>query len=278
MRKITKPTLLCEEVFNTCISKVRKPSLKTKLNNAVPFIKNASDEFDKKVTTGKLHTIAREQIVNGNVSRKELEGVYTNRLAGINGPGRTIYNNIILSAILGRCPLCGHGDATTVDHYLPKTKYPRLSTAPLNLIPCCSRCNDIKDAFHPTKDFEEFMHPYYDDIDVDSWLNATIVQSSPCSFHFFADPPANWPELLKNRLKFHFKKLELGKLYTSQAAVEVAMLRHRLYDLEKAGPDAIVTHLQDEEKSRKAYNSNSWQAVFYRTAMNDKWFCSGGFK
>ncbi len=44
-----------------------------------------------------------------------------------------------------------------------------------------------------------------------------------------------------------------------------------------SGVESVRKYLSDEEESRSHANLNSWQAVFYRAAMNDDWFCNGGF-
>ena len=40
-----------------------------------------------------------------------------------------------------KCPFCGVGRVSTLDHYLPKTKYPTYAVTPVNLVACCAECN-----------------------------------------------------------------------------------------------------------------------------------------
>lgn len=42
------------------------------------------------------------------------------------------------------CPLCECDSVSTMDHYLPKEKYPLFVVHPRNLIPCCFSCNHNK--------------------------------------------------------------------------------------------------------------------------------------
>lgn len=42
------------------------------------------------------------------------------------------------------CPLCECDSVSTMDHYLPKKKYPLFVVHPRNLIPCCNSCNQSK--------------------------------------------------------------------------------------------------------------------------------------
>lgn len=59
--------------------------------------------------------------------------------------GRDIYDYIKSLALDGLGPYCTTSKAGTVDHYLPKTKFPTYSITPANLVPCCGDCNLIKD-------------------------------------------------------------------------------------------------------------------------------------
>ena len=44
--------------------------------------------------------------------------------------------------------MCHTSEVDTLDHYLPKSKYPSLSINPLNLIPICNKCNKTKVRIH----------------------------------------------------------------------------------------------------------------------------------
>jgi len=278
MRKINKPTQLCVDVFSQCISKVKNKAHKILLTDATVFVEDASVEFNNKVTTGALHTIPTLYCGDGGLSVNALEKVYTGRMVPENSPGRNIYDILLQSADLGTCPMCGHRDVSELDHYLPKSKYPLLCASPLNLIPCCSDCNGLKDDKYPTTDEEEFIHPYYDDVEEEQWLWAKIIQTSPCSFHFYIEPPADWPDLLKRRLEYHFRKLKLGKLYSAQAGRENSRIRAALEKRLKTGPHMVREYLEEEYETSNEYNINSWQAVLYQAAAKDAWYLSGGFR
>lgn len=58
-----------------------------------------------------------------------------------------------------KCPMCGIGEPSQLDHQLPKSKYKSLSLCRLNLVPVCSVCNNKKS----DKDSARFIHPYYQD-------------------------------------------------------------------------------------------------------------------
>src|SRR3546814_3004594 len=46
---------------------------------------------------------------------------------------------------LNHCPACGEpGTPNTLDHYLPKGRYPHFCVTPLNLFPMCDACQQAK--------------------------------------------------------------------------------------------------------------------------------------
>ena len=146
MRSLPLPTYNPGDVYLNCIEKVRNVDLKARLTAIRNLIVQASDEFGEKVTRGQLHTIIRETLIQGNVTSAELEGVY-DRMVRKESAGRRIYDKLIIASPLGICHLCSHREVTQIDHYLPKSEYPRLSVVPINLVPSCSDCNKSK-LFH----------------------------------------------------------------------------------------------------------------------------------
>ena len=279
MRKLSKPELKAEDVFMTCISIVQDTDLKACLIACKDLVTEATEEFDAKVSTGDIHTIRKESLINGNVTASELKQVYTSRMVGRGTPGRSIYDKLISSPTHGICPLCSHRLVETLDHYLPKSEYPRLVVSPVNLIPSCTDCNRAKSTHSPKNPEEEGMHPYYDDIEEDIWLKALVVHSSPPVVEYYVEPVCSWSDLLKRRVKNHFSSLSLAKLYTSQAAVELTNISHTLESKFKhLGAVGVKFYLGEAADSRFRVNKNSWRTALYKALAQDDWYCNGGFK
>lgn len=278
MKKIDKPDINAKNTFETCISIVGNHDLKNRLSACKDLIEQAEVEYDSKAT-GNLYTINPEQNVNGNVTAKELEKVYTFRMVKKDVPGRVIYDKLISAPKLGICPLCAHRLVETLDHYLPKSSFPRLTTSPINLVPSCYTCNRSKLTSTPNSPEEETLHPYYDDIEEDEWLSAKVNHTTPPTISYFVSSPANWSDLLKERVNNHFVSLSLNKLYSTQAAVLIRSLYHRLNSIYSSlGSHGVRTYLQEEAESRYLDDKNSWQTAFYKAISLDDWFCNGGFK
>jgi len=193
-------------------------------------------------------------------------------------PGRHIYEGIKESAPHNICPLCSLRTVSTLDHYLPKANFPLLVVMPNNLIPSCGDCNKIKLDTFPSDAECQTLHPYYDDVSDAQWLFAEVIQTSPVSIRFFANPPAAWNAVKRARVSWHFKKLELGPLYTSQAAVAIGNMRYKLNKSLRGDPALIRDHLMEEFESCREYNINSWHTAMYRALADSDFFCCGGFR
>lgn len=279
MRNLTKPSLSSVKVYKDCLSVIRSTELSARLNACTTLIQQAEQEFENKITKGLIHTIRRETLVNGDVSVSELKNVYTGQMVG-NAVGRVHYDKLILSAPQGLCPLCAHRDATTLDHYLPKAKYPRLSIVPVNLIPACKDCNTGKTSSYPTTPETETLHPYYDNIENVQCLKININKTNPVSVFFYVEMHPTWTNLLFERVKYHFESYNLNYLYSVQSGRELCGIKNMLiknYD-SGAGVAGVKKILSDNANSRFENNKNSWQTALYLGLSNDDWFCDEGFR
>src|SRR5258708_7182739 len=204
---------------------------------------------------------------------------YTGRMVAKSQPGRPIYDRLIAGSAGGRCPLCGLGHVSTLDHHLPKAEYPVLAVSPANLIPSCNWCQGAKDGSYPASANDQTLHPYFDNVDGGRWLAAEVVNSTPAAFRFVVVPPPSWNgTIIAARVRHHMKTFKLARLFASNAADELSNIRQRLEDLlAKGGSEAVRAHLNAEAQSRENAWLNSWQTATYQAAAESDWFCEGGF-
>ena len=79
--------------------------------------------------------------------------------------GQTLYDyrEYMEQLVEKRCPICDCSFAysqVTLDHILPKSKFPFLSITPVNLIPTCYNCNMRKNDGIPSKVLNPYFHCY----------------------------------------------------------------------------------------------------------------------
>lgn len=240
----------------------------------------AERQFEAAASSATLHCLPREKDVDGGVvTAEEMSGLYGSQFARKHARGRTIYDQLIALAEHGLCPLCGQRPVSTLDHHLPKSIFPSLAIAILNLIPACADCNKTKRDHAPLKAAEQTLHPYFDDFSKDRWLHAKVVETDPPSLTFFVNAPVHWSDLSRMRAEHHLQTFALAKLFATQAAQELSNIRDfvsKLYD--RAGSAAVRDHLVEQAASREAAYRNSWQTAMYASLAASHWYCSGGFR
>lgn len=278
MQKLTKPVDDAGDVFTQCISRTRDTELRARLISVRAAIVSAAESYEQAATAAELHLLRPHNDIDGVVTQAEMETVYTSRMAQKGAPGRNIYDKLLAAPAHGRCPLCGQRVVSTLDHHLPKARFPALAVVPSNLVPACADCNKVKLEKLPSCPEEQTLHPYFDDIGDDLWLQAEVKETSPAVVQFYVEPPREWDIVTANRVKYHFQVFGLARLYSSHAATELTDIRYRLAQLfDDTGCTGVANHLRDEAKSRAAAHRNSWQAAFYNALAASSWYCSGGF-
>jgi hypothetical protein len=139
VRTLPKPTNDAKAVFLTCVSRVRDEQLKAEFESIADTVENDANEYDEMAQAVSWFLIEESEDVDGVVSQKNMEKVYTRRMAAKGTPGRTIYENLKASSPHDLCPLCGHRTVEQLDHYLPKAKFPSLVVLPINLVRYCTK-------------------------------------------------------------------------------------------------------------------------------------------
>ena len=284
MRHLPPPTdengqpFAAGDVFETCVSMVKNPTLRAKFQAITSKIAKEASDYDAKAAVACLYLKNPHDKV-GKVSGDELVKVYTLRMAPKTSKGRPTYDRIMSGPMHRRCPLCGIGTVNTLDHYLPKMQFPVFSVTPSNLIPSCEWCQGEKLEYYPTTQAGQLLHPYFDNLDNEIWLAAEVVAGVPAGFRYFAAPPAHWTPLLKARVAAHLKRLNLPVLFSSNAGSRLSEIRARLTNLhQKGGKAAVREHLLEELSSIEHDHMNSWVAAMYRAVAASDWFCNSGFE
>lgn len=286
MRSITAPIISPQQVYQACINGVSDRDSHTRFSAVSNNIVVAAVDYQQKAIAKQLYTIpandcADNDVVMGAVTKKELKTIYNLYMVKANKPARPIYDSLLSSAPLGRCPLCGMGYASTLDHYLPKSKFPQLSVTPLNLVPACKDCNkEKKTAFSITAEGQS-LHPYFDhDAFInDQWLYASVEETTPAVILFFVQPPDHWDNISKERVQSHFTDFKLDLRYSIEASNHLACLRNSLFlQWDWLGFVGVKQQLMIEALGHFQQHANSWQTAMLQALAKSDWYCNGGFQ
>lgn len=285
MRALTAPNNAPQVVYQICINSITDVHLRNRLNLVTNDIVLAANNYAKKAAAKLLFTIppnnfGNNEIALGAVTKKELKDVYSLHMVGRTKPARMIYDSLLLQAPLGKCPYCGFGHASTLDHYLPKTKYPELSVLPFNLVPACKDCNSGKSTAIATTAQEQSLHPYFDHQEFidEQWLYAEVIQTTPAIIRFFVQAPEHWDDISKARVQSHFNDFKLASRYSVESSNQLACMRDSLASyLELLGRHGLRQHLTIEANSYSRQHNNSWQTAMFQALVASDWYCDGGF-
>lgn len=263
MKKLPKPLpdIKPEDIFKKCVSGYKDQQKVSTLLQCKCMIEHDSVLYDR-VVPAKLEEF-KQLSLPGNIDPKEISKVYTEKFADESGPGRKYYNAIKEQADRNICPICGIRMVKTLDHYLPKSKFPTLSVTPSNLIPSCRDCNMDKRDNVACDSQNTPVHLYFDDIPNEPWLQVTIGDHLEALY--YVSCPDTWDEGLRGRLEKHLDFYNLHDLYSSHASSEIA---DSIYMWTKtvlqSNFDTLKLILMDECKSAELNDINSWKSALYR--------------
>lgn len=276
MRSIAAPTQQIQDVYRMCVDSITDENLRGRLTAIANNILVAGADYQQKAEHNKLHVISpnfgqNNEVVVGEVTKEELKNVYTYHMVGLNKPAREIYDLLRSSAPMNRCPFCGVGHVSALDHFLPKSKYPLLSVLPLNLVPTCDKCNKGKLNFTATTAEEQSLHPYFDHEHFfsEQWLFAEISPSWPDVARYFVKAPESWDVVSKKRIESHFVDFKLAEIYEIEAASEISGQTY-YFDMLKtnSGRQVLINYLEDRAKSYAMVYVNSWQTALYQALVS----------
>lgn len=285
MRAISAPDEDPLILYQMCVNSITDENLRNRLSILTNEISMTAQDYKQKAIAKRLYTITpnncgKNEIALGSVTKKELNEVYSRHMVDKSKPARSTYDFLLSRAPLNRCPFCGIGQATTLDHYLPKTKYPQLSVLSLNLIPSCKDCNTGKGTSVATTEATQNLHPYFDQDKFinEQWLFAQIIHTVPMVIQFYVEAPVDWDDTSKKRVSAHFNDFKLASRYSIEASTELSFLKNLLSNMQPMSIETVRELLDSMARSHSDKHQNSWQTAMYQILSASTWYCDRGFR
>lgn len=279
MRPLSVPNLSTRTVYRTCIG-MALPRHRTRLEALEQAVVDAADEFEAAAEAAKLHELQElAKKPTDAADRTQLTNTYTSRMVPEDSAGNEFYT--LLKRVRHKiCPLCGIRDVATLDHQLPKKKFPLLSVVPTNLVPACGHCNRLKGEDVPKSAAEQTLHPYYDDVTDQQWLFARLNESEsrPPEITYSISPPEDADSVLAARIVHHFQTFQLAELYGANGGREMSNIRGFLRILDAAGRATYLAKMEHSVAMDKdAGGLNHWRKALYQALAGNSWYVNGGF-
>lgn len=283
MKRLPRPDFSPKVVYTSCVSGVTATDLATRFNAATADIVDLANSYEIRAASNELYLFPSSpwgggtDLTLGELTKDELTSLYTDHMVKRDQPVRSYYDRIKSLAPLGKCPYCGFGQVSTLDHFLSKARYPSFSVLPINLIPTCADCNKGKVA--GVLDAEnQIPHPYFEglSIETDTWLYASVKETTPATAMFLVRPPDHWPVELARRVITYVRDLKLASRFAIEADSELSALSDFLGQLETS--QRIGSYLELMTHTERSHRRNSWQAALYEALSESAWYREGGYR
>lgn len=271
MRKIDKPTYNTKKIVNECSESFRDKTKRENYQKSAIFIATESDSYDKLAIKQSLYKIKPHNKVNSILTASDMEKLYSDKFAKHASVRPKYYDKIMVSSA-GRCPICGVGVVSNLDHYLAKSIYPTYAVTPTNLIPICRDCNYNKSDTKIDSITSAPFHPYYDSIDNIEWLVAKLqVANGQIVAQYSVNEEIElYNADLYNRLCNHFDVYKLNKVYGVQSSAEIADNYRQWKDNYNTwGKKYFLRFLEQQLNSCEIYQKNTWKTALLRAFLNN---------
>ena len=253
----------CFEVFKEAVKSKRKN--KDILLNIEDNIESQFNIYSGKFRDKKLYEIT--SLEDLSITEKDsLIDLYQYKAAIIQKIKGEILGNQIRT-ITNTCQYCTLNSVNTLDHFLPKEKFPDFSVNPLNLFPCCSECNSKKGSLwlDSNNNHHLFLNLYLDELPNKRYLMADFdFQDDIPIVTFCLGNPENIDSRTYEIIKSHFSRLDLLKRMGERSNEEITNIINTIkgdYRLNSDISSIKSTITETENENKKAYGYNYWKSV-----------------
>lgn len=184
-------------------------------------------------------------------------------------------------SVTHRCPVCGIGAATELDHFLPKSVYKALAIYVRNLIPLCHDCNHAKGTTVNEDPARQFVHAYFDELPDTAFLLADVdIEGDGLTAEFTVSDTTDLSDELRVKLSFQFEMLKLNDRYQPEINVYLTSQAVSLNMVYAADGSDFVRGflLAQADVEETAFHRNHWRPLLLRALADHEDFCDGGFR
>lgn len=230
---------------------------------AHPFIAERYDELDEAITDDALRLMAVD--TRATPIRDALRACYDGATKPLKALKKEI-KSIQPPRLLKYCPMCGTTLHTTFDHYLPAVRFPEFAVHPMNLVPCCSKCNSTKDDdWLDLMGQRQYLHAFADEIPEEPFLAITLYEENAMTgvgATFSLVRPHGIGGAVWALIQSHFDRLHLLDRYAELSNDEIAeMLVDCRIFVEEGGPNVRQFLLNRAQERFGVHGRSHWRAL-----------------
>jgi len=245
------------------------PELKTRLTSYNPQIESLFDTYKEKLEQNKLEELIEQGYTNEKKASllklynfkaqcfQELKVSLTTR------PGNII-DNI--------CQNCTVGEVNSFDHVLPKDDFCEFVVNPLNLFPCCTKCNSHKSTTWVVDGNRKFLNLYSDQLPEQQYLFVDIgISGEDLSINYSVNNPNNIAPSLFNIIDSHYDKLKLCQRFKDNSDVIVSELEVSINQFKASLPLETIKNIFINvcQEEQQISGHNFWKALLKLALVNN---------
>lgn len=269
MKKLVNPlqNVSIETIFKDCNKSYTISKEHFACNKYLPKIIEYTNMYKKHVPKDVSFLNQNDIFENKPNDKQLLIDYYKHKFVQVSKIRKKYYDVIIANAN-GTCPICGQITDLTIDHYLPKSKYPLLSLSPINLIPCCYSCNKDKGDWDPIPLEKAPIHIYLEEIN-EVWLGVDITfHNGEINYKFKAIHSDN---TYNDRLNFSLEKYKMSSRFKGNCVFEINSSKNMYKKYVETDPSLTLLekHFMEIIESCEYSDKNSWKSALYRGLLNN---------
>lgn len=178
------------------------------------------EQYEDAVSNGNVHLLNPHGFAS--TKKDKLQGLYSSDCnvaknvrshhSRFTSTARRVYHN--------KCPYCVLSEPNTLEHILPKGRYPEYAVHVFNLIPCCSKCNSHKgEAIKDSRTgLPQTLNFYYHNPEEFQFLNVdcNLDSNGNPQFLYRLAFPSDADPILSSIITNHFNRLHLIERYNEE--------------------------------------------------------------
>jgi hypothetical protein len=253
--------------YEEIISRKKDISLVGRLKSIETLIKKSYLDHESNFLTNSLVNLVNLNLTQSN--KDDLLKLYSSQNTNIKK-----LKNKLTTDKNGRksslCQNCTLSEVHSLDHFLPKVKFPEYSVNPKNLFPSCSRCNSFKSNKSPGL----FLNLYLDTLPPKQYLFVDIskYKDGSLEFDFQLKNTNNIDLVLFKKIESHFNELHLSKRFREICNNEVTVFLSIISrGLQASSLDNLSKIIQEDIAiEMDIYGNNYWKSVLKKALLDDE--------
>ena len=260
MRNLNKYTENCFDFHLNVLHRKRDINLKNRITAINNTIRLRFEEYQAGITSHNLHLLNPGFFSDDQ--KTDLESLYDYR-AKLFKDLKQQLSTMDDGTIQPLCPYCTVNNSNTFDHFIPQGEFAEFSDNPINLMPCCSYCNDKKLNQWRNDTFGTWLNLYFDTLPNVAYLFTNLSLQDSINVEFYIDNPNNINQPLFSKIQNHYQKLDLCHLFKENSYNVISELQISLKNCSgylnyETIKNITIQNAQDE---RNRFGYNYWKSV-----------------